>query len=263
MKKKTSEIARGDFGDHLELSSPPEIQELEQAFNAMSTRLKELDTMKTDFFSLMSHELRTPLASIKEATNLLVESLRNGEITERQKKLFSIMKEENNRLIKLVNSLLDLSKMEAGMMVYAFNRSDVFSLIKRAVREIEPLAEAKNITITIDADQGLPFIRFDNQRILHAVKFTPKDGHVKVLLKNFEQGIKVSVADTGVGIAKESLMTIFDKFQQEDVLTHFHKIKGTGLGLSLVKHIIKAHGGRIWAESTLGQGSTFTFVLPA
>ena len=271
MKKKTSEIARGDFGDHLELSSPPEIQELEQAFNAMSTRLKELDTMKTDFFSLMSHELRTPLASIKEATNLLVESLRNGEITERQKKLFSIMKEENNRLIKLVNSLLDLSKMEAGMMVYAFNRSDVFSLIKRAVREIEPLAEAKNITITIDADQGLPFIRVDNERILqvlrnligNAVKFTPKDGHVKVLLKNFEQGIKVSVADTGVGIAKESLMTIFDKFQQEDVLTHFHKIKGTGLGLSLVKHIIKAHGGRIWAESTLGQGSTFTFVLPA
>ena len=271
IKKKTREIARGEFGNHLELSSPPEIQELEQAFNAMCTRLHELDTLKTDFFSLMSHELRTPLASIKEATNLLIESLRDGEITERQKKLFSIMKEENNRLIKLVNSLLDLSKMEAGMMVYAFNRSDIFSLIKRAVREIEPLAEAKNITVTIDADQGLPFIRVDNERMLqvlrnligNAVKFTPKDGKVRVLVKNFEQGIKVSVADTGVGIAKESLMTIFDKFQQEDVLTHSHKIKGTGLGLSLVKHIIKAHGGRIWAESTLGQGSTFTFVLPA
>jgi two-component system sensor histidine kinase GlrK len=144
-------------------------------------------------------------------------------------------------------------------------------LIKRAVREIEPLAEAKNITITIDSDKELPFIRVDNERILqvlrnlagNAVKFTPKDGHVKVLVKNFEQGIKVSVSDTGVGIANESLLTIFDKFQQEDVLTHSHKIKGTGLGLSLVKHIIKAHGGRIWAESTLGQGSTFTFVLPA
>jgi len=181
------------------------------------------------------------------------------------------MKEENNRLIKLVNSLLDLSKMEAGMMVYAFNRSDIFTLIKRAVREIEPLAEAKNITVTIDADKKLPFIRVDNERILqvlrnligNAVKFTPKNGQVEVLVKNFEQGIKVSVSDTGVGIAKESLMTIFDKFQQEEVLTHSHKIKGTGLGLSLVKHIIKAHGGRIWAESTLGQGSTFTFVLPA
>ena len=157
------------------------------------------------------------------------------------------------------------------MMVYAFNRSDLFGLIKRAVREIEPLAEAKSIKITIESDKGLPLIRVDNERILqvlrnligNAVKFTPKDGHVQVLVKIFEQGIKVSVSDTGVGIAKESLMTIFDKFQQEEVLTHSHKIKGTGLGLSLVKHIIKAHGGKIWAESTLGQGSTFTFVLPA
>jgi two-component system sensor histidine kinase GlrK len=161
--------------------------------------------------------------------------------------------------------------MEAGMMVYAFNRADILDLIKRAVREIEPLAEAKNIAITIAADQVLPRIRVDNERILqvlrnlvgNAVKFTPKDGQVQVVAKSFEQGVKVSVADTGVGIAKESLMTIFDKFQQEEVLTHSHKIKGTGLGLSLVKHIIIAHGGRIWAESTLGQGSTFSFVLPA
>ncbi len=237
----------------------------------MCVRLQALDTMKTDFFALMSHELRTPLASIKEATNLLMESLREETITERQHKLFSIMKEENNRLIKLVNSLLDLSKMEAGMMVYAFNQADLLGLIKRAVREIEPLAEAKNIAITIDTDQVLPRIRVDNERILqvlrnligNAVKFTPKDGQVQVFAKAAEQEVKVSVADTGVGIAKESLMTIFDKFQQEEVLTHFHKIKGTGLGLSLVKHIITAHGGRIWVESTPGQGSTFSFVLPA
>ena len=271
IKKKTRRIARGDFRGQLKLSSPPEIKELEQSFNAMCVRLQALDTMKTDFFALMSHELRTPLASIKEATNLLMESLHEETITERQHKLFSIMKEENNRLIKLVNSLLDLSKMEAGMMVYAFNRSDLISLIKRAVREIEPLAEAKNIAITIDTDQALPLIRVDNERILqvlrnligNAVKFTPEDGKVHVFAKVTEQGVKVSVADTGVGIAKESLTTIFDKFQQEEVLTHFHKIKGTGLGLSLVKHIIKAHGGRIWVESALGQGSTFSFVLPA
>ena len=102
----------------------------------------------------MSHELRTPLASIKEATNLLIESLQEGKITERQQKLFAIMTEENNRLIKLVNSLLDLSKMEAGMMVYAFNQADLLALITRAVREIEPLAEAKNIAITVETDQG-------------------------------------------------------------------------------------------------------------
>ena len=269
MKKKTREIAKGDFGGHLELSSPPEIKELEQAFNFMCARLQETDKIKSDFYSLMSHELRTPLASIKEGTSLLIESLKAKDITAKQKKLLAIMTEESNRLIKLVNSLLDLSKMEAGMMVYAFASADLIVLIKRAVREIEPLAEKKNITITVEAGKGLPLLQVDTERMLqvlrnligNAVKFTPRDGYVHVSARASEQEVEVSVKDTGVGISTESLTAIFDKFQQ-DVLTHSSKIKGTGLGLSFVKHIIKDHGGKIWAESTLGQGSTFIFVLP-
>jgi two-component system sensor histidine kinase GlrK len=269
MKKKTREIAKGDFGGHLELSSPPEIKELEQAFNSMCARLQEIDKIKSDFYSLMSHELRTPLASIKEGTSLLIESFKAKDITAKQKKLLAIMTEESNRLIKLVNSLLDLSKMEAGMMVYAFASADLIVLIRRAVREIGPLAEKKSVTITVEAGEGLPLIQVDTERMLqvlrnligNAVKFTPRDGHVHVSAQASEQGIAVSVKDTGVGISTESLTTIFDKFQQ-DVLTHSSKIKGTGLGLSFVKHIIKDHGGKIWAESTLGQGSTFIFVLP-
>ena len=269
MKKKTREIAKGDFGGHLELSSPPEIKELEQAFNFMCARLQEIDKIKSDFYSLMSHELRTPLASIKEGTSLLIESLKAKDITAKQKKLLAIMTEESNRLIKLVNSLLDLSKMEAGMMVYAFSSADLIVLIKRAVREIEPLAEKKGVTITVEAGRGLPLIQVDTERMLqvlrnligNAVKFTPGDGYVHVSARASEEGVEVSVKDTGVGISKESLTAIFDKFQQ-DVLTHSSKIKGTGLGLSFVKHIIKDHGGKIWAESTLGQGSTFIFVLP-
>jgi two-component system sensor histidine kinase GlrK len=269
MKKKTREIAKGDFGSRLELSSPPEIKELEQAFNFMCARLQEIDKIKSDFYSLMSHELRTPLASIKEGTSLLVESLKEEDITAKQKKLLAIMTEESNRLIKLVNSLLDLSKMEAGMMVYAFTRADLIALIRKAVREIEPLAEKKNVTIAIEAGEGLPLIQVDTERMLqvlrnligNAVKFTPKDGYVHVSAQASEQGVEVSVRDTGVGISKESLTAIFNKFQQ-DVLTHSSKVKGTGLGLSFVKHIVKDHGGKIWAESTLGQGSTFIFVLP-
>ena len=95
----------------------------------------------------------------------------------------------------------------------------------------------------------------------NAVKFTPRDGYVYVSAQARKQGVEVSVKDTGVGIPKESLTAIFDKFQQ-DVLTHSSKIKGTGLGLSFVKHIIRDHGGKVWAESTLGQGSAFIFVLP-
>jgi two-component system sensor histidine kinase GlrK len=269
MKKKTREIAKGNFGSHLELSSPPEIKELEQAFNSMCARLQEIDKIKSDFYSLMSHELRTPLASIKEGTNLLVGSLKEEGITPKQKKLLAIMTEESNRLIKLVNSLLDLSKMEAGMMVYAFTSADLIALIRRAVREIEPLAEKKKVTIAIGVGEGLPRIKVDSERMLqvlrnligNAVKFTPKDGHVHVSAQFSKQVVEVSVRDTGVGISKESLTAIFDKFQQ-DTITHSNKIKGTGLGLSFVKHIIKDHGGKIWAESTLGQGSTFIFVLP-
>ena len=269
MKKKTREIAKGDFGNDLQLSSPPEIKELAQAFNAMCRRLKEIDKIKSDFFSLMSHELRTPLTSIKEGALLLMESFNKDEMTENQKKLLMIMSEESARLIKLVNALLDLSKMEAGMMSYDFTRSDIMPLIAMAVREIEPLAETKNIKVAIKADNGFLPVTVDNERMLqvlrnligNAVKFTPNNGSVSVFARAVEQGVKVSVTDTGIGIAQESLNAIFEKFQQ-DTVTQADKIKGTGLGLSIVKHIIESHGGKVWAESTLGQGSTFIFVLP-
>jgi two-component system sensor histidine kinase GlrK len=270
MKKKTREIAKGEFGGDLKLSSSPEIKELAHALNSMCAKLKEIDKMKSDFFSLMSHELRTPLTSIREGTNLLMESFKAEEITKDQKKLLVIMTEESNRLIKLVNSLLDLSKMEAGMMVYNFTRADLIPLINRVTREIEPLAETKNIKIEVQAGKELPLIKIDGEGMLkvlrnligNAVKFTPDSGYVRVLAQTIEQGVKVSVEDTGSGISKESLTSIFDKFQQ-GILTHSNKIKGTGLGLFIAKQIINAHGGRIWAESTVGQGSTFAFVLPA
>ncbi len=269
MKKKTGEIAGGDFGDDLDISSPPEIKELAQAFNSMCARLREIDKMKSDFFSLMSHELRTPLTSIKEGTNLLMEGLREKNITEKQKRLLTIITEESDRLIKLVNSLLDISKMEAGMMAYNFTRTDLAVLINQVAREIEPLAETKNVRIEIRTDQGLSSVTADSERILqvlrnligNAVKFTSGSGMVRITARELERKVRISVSDTGAGIAKESLKAIFDKFRQ-DALTSSGKIKGTGLGLSIVKHIITAHGGKVWVESTSGQGSTFTFVLP-
>ncbi len=269
MKKKTGEIAAGNFGDDLKISSPPEIKDLAQALNSMCSRLREIDKMKSDFFSLMSHELRTPLTTIREGTNLLMEGLRTKRITEKQKRLLAIITEESDRLIRLVNSLLDLSKMEAGMMVYNFSRTDLAALINKAAREMEPLAETKNIRIEISTEEGLPQVTADTERILqvlrnligNAVKFTSGDGLVRIAARALEREVRVSVSDTGAGIAKESLNAIFDKFRQDD-LTSSSRIKGTGLGLSIVRHIITTHGGRVWAESTLGQGSTFTFVLP-
>lgn len=269
LKQRTREIAQGDFGDNLNLSSPPEVAELASAFNLMCHRLRDLDKMKSDFFSSMSHELRTPLTSIKEGTGLLLEGF-GGAITDKQKKLLTILAEESNRLIGLVNSLLDLSKMEAGMMTYTFEPASLAPLIGKAMTEIGPLADAKRISMEAKIDGGLPIMKVDSEKVLqavrnligNAVKFTPEGGRVTVSARHSGGGVEVSVRDTGPGIPAENLATIFDKFQQA-TSTGSYRIEGTGLGLAMVQHIIRSHGGEVWAKSQPGQGSTFTFVLPA
>jgi two-component system sensor histidine kinase GlrK len=268
LMEKTKEISKGVFDDHLNIPSPPEISELTRAFNSMCGKLKVVDKMKSDFYSSMSHELRTPLTSIKEGINLLREGV-GGAIPEKQKRLLAILSEESKRLIDLVNSLLDLSKMEAGMMTYTFESSSLAPLIDKAILEIAPLVEAKKIGLEKKIDEKLPILEIDPERILqalrnligNAVKFTPDEGCVTVLARPVDHGVEVSVADTGPGIPRENLSKIFDKFQQA-ASSGSYKANGTGLGLAIVKHIISSHGGRIWAESETGQGSTFTFVLP-
>jgi two-component system sensor histidine kinase GlrK len=268
LKNKTREIANGNFQGSLEIKSPPEIGDLALAINSMSAKLHEIDRLKADFFAYMSHELRTPLTSIKEGTGLLLEGV-GGETTDKQRKLLTILAEESNRLINVVNSLLDLSKMEAGMMTYEFEVSNVDPLIKRAVAEITPLIEAKQIKLESRVDAPLPAINVDPERILqvlrnllgNAVKFTPKGGQVSVSVKPLDGKLEVSVKDSGPGIPTESLISIFEKFSQGNH-KGAHTRSGTGLGLAIAKSIISSHGGKIWAESELGQGSTFTFVLP-
>ena len=268
LKSKTREIAEGRFDGGVQVASPPELAELATAFNTMCERLKEIDRLKADFFSSMSHELRTPLTSIKEGTGLLLDGV-GGETTDKQRKLLAIVAEESNRLIGVVNSLLDLSKMEAGMMTYDFEITTLEPLIRRAVAEITPLVEAKQITLQSTIEMQLPKAKLDAERILqvlrnligNAVKFTPKGGYVSVVARPVNGKLEVSVKDSGPGIPAESLRTIFEKFHQG--AHNGAKIRqGTGLGLAIASNIISSHGGKIWAESELGQGSKFIFVLP-
>ncbi|MBM4298495.1 MAG: HAMP domain-containing histidine kinase, partial [Deltaproteobacteria bacterium] len=213
-------------------------------------------------------ELRTPLTSIKEGTGLLLDGV-GGETTDKQRKLLTILAEESNRLIGLVNSLLDFSKMEAGMMSYEFEVAHVDPLVRRAISEITPLVEAKQIQLHSAIETTLPAVKLDPERILlvlrnligNAVKFTPKGGEVQVAARPVDGKLEISVKDSGPGIPAESLTTIFEKFNQgerKNVLTR----QGTGLGLAIAKSIVKSHGGEIWAESPLGHGSRFVFVLP-
>ncbi|HWR72294.1 MAG TPA: ATP-binding protein [Nitrospirota bacterium] len=268
MKKKTGEIAAGVFKSDMVLSSPPEIGDLAKAFNLMCDKLREVDRMKSDFYALMSHELRTPLTSIQEGTSLLLEGL-GGEIAERQRKLLTIIAEESKRLIEQVSSLLDLSKLEAGMLGYTFATADLKQLITKSVDEVAPLAEARKISIE-QYVRELPPARMDSERILqvlrnligNALKFTPNGGVVCISAGSAEAGISVSVTDTGPGIPKPLLTAIFDKYRQAGEAGS-GSLKGTGLGLAIVKHIIQAHGGKVWAESDPGHGSVFTFILPS
>jgi two-component system sensor histidine kinase GlrK len=242
---------------------------LANAFNLMCSKLNELDKMKTDFFSSIAHELRTPLSTIKMGTGLLREGA-EGPLTEGQRNILAIFEKESNRLIGLVNSLLDLSKMEAGMMSFNFKPQTIDPLIHQAIEEIGPLVEAKKINLEVMATERLPILKIDSDRILqvlrniigNAVKFTPERGRVRISARNVDHGVEVLVTDTGPGISTGDLITIFEKFQQTTT-GRSYPVEGTGLGLAIAKQIITLHGGKIWAESDLGHGSTFIFVLPA
>jgi two-component system sensor histidine kinase GlrK len=271
LKAKTREIAKGRFEKILNISSPPEIKELADDFNHMSDRLRELDDMKIDFIGHVSHELRTPLTAIKEATSMLLEGV-YADQPQKQTDLLVITKEECQRLILSVNKILDLSRMEAHMMEYAFRKQPLAPVIQKNVLKMSPLARKKSIQIEIAPATELPPIKMDSDKVeqvvenllSNAIKYTPAGGRViidTILQQEPRKMIRVSITDSGPGIAQESLDKIFDKFRR--IENGRETVLGTGLGLAITKHIITAHGGSIWVESTPQEGSTFIFTLPA
>jgi len=267
MKTKTIKISQGNFRGDLEVTSPPVIAQLATAINTMCHKLQEVDDIKSNFFSHMSHELRTPLSSIKEGTTMLLEGL-GGEISEKQQHILKIIAQESNRLIAQVNSLLDLSKMEAGMLKYQFTPTDLSALAKKSLEALAPLAEARNISIDNKIGALQP-VKADQDRLLqvfrniigNAIKFTPENGNIILEANVRKSFVEVAVHDTGIGIHEEDLRRIFHKFEQI-IPSKGEKTKGTGLGLATVKQIILAHGGKVWATSQVGIGSTFYITLP-
>ena len=270
--KETREIAEGKFEKHLSISSPPEIHELAAAFNHMCDRLKELDEMKADLIARVSHEFRTPLAVIREAVSLFMDSFETAS-KEKQTKLLGIVHEECERLIASVNKVLNLSRMDAGIVDYHMENYNLSHLIAIAVSKVQPIAVRKGITLEVNvANDSLDAVMdpdkigqvFDN--ILgNALKFTPESGRVSIgavekkevsySKDNSKEFIEISVSDTGPGVPEENIHDVFDKFKK------LHE-KGTGLGLYIARQIINAHGGEIWVESDGKTGSTFFFTVP-
>jgi signal transduction histidine kinase len=230
-------------------------------------RLKEVDKMKDQLLSNVSHELRTPITIVKSALELMMDE----EVSEEQGKLIVMSKSNLNRLDILVGDLLFFSKGERDMSEDEFNMVDLKAVVKEAISGISHMAEINNIKITTTIGKDLPELDASKPRLLqvftnllaNGIKFNKEKGtiNVKAAYKQGDDKINVSVSDTGVGIPKEQLPRIFDRFFQVDGTTS-RKYGGTGLGLAISKSIVKAHGGKIWVESVVGTGTTFSFTLP-
>jgi two-component system sensor histidine kinase GlrK len=270
LQGKTHEITDGKFQALPVMKSPPEIQHLAEDFNTMGKRLLELNEMKEDFICHVSHGLRTPLTAIQEASGMLLDESFSENASQRHE-LLTIVQEECGRLISSVSQMLDLSRMEAGMMEYRFDPSDLSRILRTCILKLAPLAHGKNLSLTLLPLDALPEIKLDRELIRqllenligNAINFTPPGGEVSVSAihaENNSDHIVVAIHDTGPGIEKNHLETIFEKFKR---IESGNAIKrGTGLGLAISKHIISAHGGKIWVQSEPGQGSTFSFSLP-
>lgn len=234
----------------------------------LNKKLTAMYEVQKEFTSTVSHELRTPLASIKTAVDIL-RSGTPGEMTPDQKNILEKADRNVSRLKNLINDVLDLSKIESGMMDLNFEKHNINDVIEEVVDLQEAVARQKGLDLKKERDDTIPLLYFDRNRIIqvlnnlvnNAIKFTKEGGVVVLSAHKEEQNhIVVSVKDTGIGIKTEDIPRVFEKFQQlGDPAT---REGGTGLGLSISREIITRHGGKIWAESKVGQGSHFYFILP-
>lgn len=231
------------------------------------TKEKEIDRMKTEFISTVSHELRTPLSITKEGISLVIDRI-PGEINEKQESILVVAKDNIDRLARIINSLLDISKIEADKIEVRKEIFDIVPLIRQILFSFEPKAKTRNLELKTDfyAEKIEVFADLDKitqvfvNLIGNALKFT-ETGSITVGVKEFENEIQCFVLDTGIGIPKDGLHRVFNRFQQFGRTAGAGE-KGTGLGLAIAKGLLELQGGRIWVESELGKGTKFTFVLP-
>ncbi|MBD0305821.1 MAG: GAF domain-containing protein [Nitrospiraceae bacterium] len=244
------------------------LEEVNQALAMANVRLREMDQLKSAFVSTVSHELRTPMTSIKGYVENLSDGL-VGELTERQSYYLSRVKHNIERLTRMINDLLDLSKIEAGAVSIARRPVSIYELVADVVEGFQTMACERSLSLTSTLEDGLPVTKGDRDKlhqvltnlIHNAMKFTPKGGEIRIEVRMDEdRAIRVCIADTGCGIHADDLGKIFDRFYRGNASTA--ESSGAGLGLAITKNLVELHGGRIWAESVPGEGSRFFVTLP-
>ena len=270
LQRATSAVAGGEFvvPPNLPYGRQDEMGELSRSFRWMTQRLAELDRLKAEFISIATHELKTPLNVIGGYSELL-ETGAYGELSAKQQEVLGSIREQTRVLTRLVNQLLDTSRLEAGGMRVELERADLRAVLHQTARSFEPLARQKRIDFELDMDPstpaGIPLdaARFREQLLgnllSNALKFTPEGGRIRLRSQGEGGAAVIEVSDSGVGIPPEKLPHIFDKYYQ---VGSDARSKGAGLGLSIAREIAEAHGGHIEVESAPDEGTTFRIVLP-
>ena len=233
-----------------------------------SRQIEAANRHKSEFLANMSHELRTPLNAIIGFSEVLGERL-FGELNEKQAEYTDDILSSGRHLLSLINEILDLSKVEAGRMELELATFDLPLAIDNARTFVRERATKHGINLDVTVDERLGDFVGDERKIKqillnllsNAVKFTPEGGRIGINARQADGSVEISVSDTGIGIAPEDQPKIFEEFRQVGS-DYAHKIEGTGLGLTLAKKFVELHGGRIWVESEVGKGSTFSFTLP-
>ena len=263
-------VAAGSYvvPERLPYRRKDEIGDLARSFSLMTQHLSKLDKMKAEFMSIATHELKTPINVITGYTELVDEGV-YGDLTPQQREALRAIRDQAHGLTRLVNQLLDVSRLEAGGLQLSMRAVITEALFDTLERSFAILAQEKNISLAFTLGGNLPrTIYADPDRLRdqvlgnllsNALKFTPVDGHVGVRVWGDGEHLHIEVSDTGVGIGEDELPYVFDKYYQ---IGQEARSKGAGLGLAIARDVVEAHGGRISVESIMGAGTTFRIELP-
>lgn len=254
--------------EQLTVTLEKRVEERTEKLQTANEKLLELDRLKSAFVSIVSHELRTPMTSIKGLVENMLDGL-TGQLTERQGFYLSRVRVNIERLTRMINDLLDLSKIEAGGMQLRLDEFSMVDLVEETLESMQNAANEKSLSLTCQNVEDIPLIWGDKDKVSqiltnlvhNAIKFTPHDGSVTVSIKKMDsQGIQVSITDTGCGIPENEQDHIFDRFFRSSKSPV--EAQGAGLGLAITKNLVELHGGQIGVYSTVGKGSQFFFTLP-
>lgn len=269
----TEAIAGGRFDHRVPTQGDDELARLAGHFNSMAERLGELDRLKRDFLSNISHEIKTPLVAMAETSQLLLDEV-PGPLTAKQRRFLELQQQSNRRMQELIRDLLDLSRLEAGVMEYRFEARDVRPILEEAIAEVEPLARERGVQVHLEMPAVLPAVRGDDRRLLqvvvnllgNAARVSPPETEVVVTASQVadEEGVwvRITVRDHGPGVADPEKPLVFERFYRS-VGNLGHDRGGVGLGLAICREIVTAHAGRLRVEDADGGGAAFVAELAA